>query len=119
MEDDLARLAPPDFLSHVPHSHLPHLARYLKAVRLRSERAALSPGSDRQKLEQVQPFQDELDGLLQQEGPSSGQQRHRIEEFHWMLEEYRVSVFAQELGTAYPVSAKRLNAKLDEIRHPL
>ncbi|MDP6775726.1 MAG: DUF3418 domain-containing protein [Candidatus Latescibacteria bacterium] len=118
MESDLTRLVPPDFLSQIPFRHLSRLARYLKAVHLRAERARLSPGSDRRKLEQVQPFQDELDRLHQPEDPPRSQQRRRIDEFRWMLEEYRVSVFAQELGTAHPVSAKRLNAKLDEIRQP-
>ncbi len=116
MEDDIARLLPVDFLRRVPFTRLPHLCRYLKAVRLRAERAALSPAKDRQKADQIQPFQDSLDDLLRKDLPPNSPLRPQIEDLRWMMEELRVSVFAQELGTAYPVSPKRVNEKLEEVR---
>ena len=116
MKADLARLLPPDFLGHVPFAQLPHFVRYLKAMKLRGERARLGPTKDRQKAEQVQPFQDALDDLLKEDPPPGSRKREAIEGFRWMIEELRVSVFAQELGTAQKVSPKRLAETLEEVR---
>lgn len=116
MAQDMSRLLPSDFLRHIPYTHLPHLCRYLRAVRLRAERAGMDAVKDRRKVELVTPFQVALEAL-QRDDPSAGSDRRLlIEDFRWMLEEYCVSVFAQELGTAYPVSEKRLTRRLDEIR---
>ncbi len=115
IEDDLARLMPADFLQRAPFARLPDLCRYLKAVCLRAERARLNPAKDLQKAEQVQPFQDALDELLREDLPPASPQRAQIEDLRWMIEEFRVSIYAQELGTAYPVSPKRLNEKLEEL----
>ena len=116
MESDLARLMPDDFLRRVAFAQLSHMVRYLKAVQMRAERARLGAGKDRQKAEGVRPFQKALDQLLQEDLPPTSARRAQIETYRWMVEEFRVSVFAQELGTAQPVSAKRLNEKLEEIR---
>ncbi len=98
MEADLARLLPPGFLATTPHERLPHLVRYLKAVERRAERAWTSPAKDTQKAEQLAPFA----GWEKKVAPEER------ETFRWLLEEFRVSLFAQELGTAQPVSARRL-----------
>jgi len=100
MEEDLQRLLSPDFLAHTPHSRLPHLTRYLRAIQIRAERAALNPARDAEKMKQLAPFLESI-----QRVPDS-----KREAFRWMLEEYRVSIFAQELGTTEPVSAQRLKA---------
>ncbi len=98
MEHDLQRLVPPDFLARTPHAKLPHLHRYLRAIQIRAERAALNPGKDTEKAQQLAPFRD-----WEKHVPAA-----QREAFRWMLEEFRVSLFAQELGTAHPVSAQRL-----------
>ena len=98
LEEDLQRLLPPDFLAHCSHLRLPHLQRYLKAIQTRAERAVLNPARDAEKQKQLAPFAG-----WKQKVPA--QQR---EAFRWMLEEFRVSIFAQELGTSEPVSAQRL-----------
>ena len=113
LESDINRLMPPDFLQHTPFDQLSQLSRYLKAIYLRAERAKIDPRKDMQKTEQIQPFQDALDSFLKKE--LSTAKRMAVDEFRWILEEYRVSVFAQELGTAQKVSPKRLNDKLEEI----
>ena len=74
------------------------MPRYLRAVAVRAERAALSPAKDAEKAAALVPFAD-------WETHVPPVQR---EAFRWLLEEFRVSVFAQELGTAQPVSAQRL-----------
>ncbi|MBX7211060.1 MAG: DUF3418 domain-containing protein [Verrucomicrobiaceae bacterium] len=100
LDADLARLLPPDLLAKTPHEQLQHLPRYLKAILIRAERAANNPAKDADKAVLIADF-DHWESHV----PNS-----QHETFRWMLEEYRVSVFAQELGTAQPVSQKRLDA---------
>ena len=114
MEADLVRLMPPDFLRQTPYDQVLHLSRFLKAIVIRAERAMLDPMKDRQKAEQVQPFQDEVDELMDSE--LTGEKREAVQALRWMVEEFRVSVFAQELGTAQKVSPKRLYDKLEQVR---
>ncbi|MCE9611834.1 MAG: ATP-dependent RNA helicase HrpA [Chthoniobacter sp.] len=100
LDHDLQRLVPADFLAHTPHAQLPHLHRYLRAIEIRAERAAVSPAKDAEKARQLTPF-----AQWETRVPAANR-----EAFRWMLEEFRVSLFAQELGTAQPVSAQRLAA---------
>ncbi len=104
LERDLARLVPADLLRRTPHAQLVHLPRYLNAVKMRAERASHNPGKDAAKAELLESF----DGW-EEEVPVQNR-----ETFRWLLEEYRVSIFAQELGTAHPVSVKRLEALFEE-----
>ena len=109
MDADLERLLPDDFLARVPFQRLSHLIRYLKAVEVRAERAATDPRKDTQKAELIAVYQSQLEKLARE--TNSPERAAQIEELRWMLEEYRVSVFAQELGTAHPISPKRLDKK--------
>jgi ATP-dependent helicase HrpA len=101
LEADLKRLAPENFLEVTPHDRLAHLPRYLRAVQVRAERAAVNPARDAEKARPLTPF-------LRQDPPAKNREVYR-----WLLEEFRVSLFAQELGTAEPVSARRLEALLE------
>lgn len=114
LEADVSRLMPSDFLRRTPFDQLPHLSRFLKGIQLRAERAKVDPRKDQQKAEQVKPFQDAVDKLLDAE--MSFAKRKAVEELRWLLEEFRVSVFAQELGTAQKVSPKRLTEQLEKVR---
>lgn len=98
LDRDLQRLVPPDFLARTPHAQLEHLPRYLRAMQIRGERAFLSPAKDAEKAKQFAPFV----------GWETKVPEAQREVFRWLLEEFRVSVFAQELGTAQPVSVQRL-----------
>ena len=98
LEQDVARLLPADFLARTPHTRLPHLHRYLRAIQVRAERASLNAAKDTEKAQQLAPFRD-----WEKRVPVENR-----EAFRWLLEEFRVSLFAQELGTAQPVSAQRL-----------
>lgn len=104
LEDDLERLFPPDFLRKTPAVELHNLVRYLKAMEIRSQRAREDRTKDLKKAVRVKPFDEALKSLSVLDDVDTAQ----LEEFRWMLEEYRVSVFAQELGTARTVSPKRL-----------
>ena len=102
MDDDLARLVPADLLAVTPHEQMTHVLRYLKAVKVRAERAYNQPAKDAQKAEVLAEF----------DGWESYVPAANCETFRWLMEEYRVQIFAQELGTAQPVSVKRLEALL-------
>ena len=111
MEDDLDRLFPPGFLRKTPAVELPNLVRYLKAVEIRSRRAREDRTKDLKKAERVKPFDEALKSLKTRDDVDPA----LLDEFRWMLEEFRVSVFAQELGTARTVSPKRLQDLLARI----
>ncbi len=112
---DLADLVPDHFAVLYPPERLAQLPRYLRALGLRVERAAVDFEKDRRKAEILVPFQDRLKGWLAALAGSSDERRRRVEDFFWLLEEFKVSLFAQELGTAVPVSAKRLEKLASEI----
>jgi ATP-dependent helicase HrpA len=108
---ELEALAPRNFLAVTPYVQLRHLPRYLKALATRLERAKLNPVKDRERAQMLAPYLAKLHALAANR-PKSFAERQRVEQFRWMVEEYRVSLFAQELGTAFPVSPKRLDEYL-------
>jgi hypothetical protein len=112
---ELAALVPPRFLEQIPYDRLPHFPRYLKALLIRIERATLNPAKDQERARQIAPYLAAW-RQLQGELPRSTTACLAIEEFRWMIEEFKVSLFAQELGTATPISPKRLDEKLARIR---
>jgi ATP-dependent helicase HrpA len=115
LAEELASLMPPAFLDGVEYESLRHLPRYLKALTLRAERAANNPVKDAERAKAVAPYQAAL-ARLRAAPPAISEASHRIEGFRWLLEEYKVSLFAQELGTAVPVSPKRLEESLAALR---
>ena len=104
----LQTLLAPGFATHTPWAQWPRLPIYLKAMTLRLEKYSSNPARDAareadiQELEQM--WQEKTDGLVKQGLPVSDD----LAAFRWMIEELRVSLFAQELKTPYPVSVKRL-----------
>src|SRR5690606_13199104 len=102
----LQRLVPKDFLVATPWGQLQHLPRYLKAIVVRLDKLRADPARDAARLKELQPVEQRWWRLLAER---RGQQDARMCEYRWMLEELRVSFFAQELRTPYPVSAKRLD----------
>ncbi len=97
------------FPRYVPLARLRHFARYLKGVSVRMERAKNSPAADRERMERFAPcWQRYVDAAT---GKAKGRfDPDRLADYRWLLEEYRVSLFAQELRTAEPVSPKRLDS---------
>jgi len=112
----LERLVPENFIELYEKDRYIHLVRYIKALMTRAQRAPLDFEKDQAKAAAVCKFADGLARLLDGLSPAvSDEKRQAIEDYFWMLEEYKVSVFAQELKTAIPVSAKRLKDKLGQI----
>ena len=114
---DLKNLLPSKFLEVIPNAQLAHLPRYLKAMQTRAERAVLNPAKDAERARLFQPYSLALQAW-QGEKKLTPQQARLRDQFRWMLEEFRVSTFAQELGTAQPVSAKRLTQFLADAGRP-
>ncbi len=102
----LQRLIGKRFLIESPWSQLPHFVRYLKAITLRLEKYRADPARDAGKVAELRP-QDQRYWRLVAE--RKGVVDERMAEFRWLLEELRVSFFAQELRTPQPVSIKRLD----------
>ena len=112
---DLKRLLPKGFLASTDIERLADLVRYLKAVHVRADRQRADRSKDRVKARQIQPFDDELEKISSDLAIQGAARRQQIDIYRWLLEEYRVSVFAQELGTAQRVSAKRLHKQLEAV----
>ena len=101
----LQRLVPKRFLHGAAYAQLQHLPRYLKAVTLRLDKHRADPLRDAQRLAELRPLDQRFSRrLAEQKGVADA----RLDEFRWLLEELRVSFFAQELRTPQPVSLKRL-----------
>jgi len=115
LPEELAFLMPSAFLDGIEFETLRQLPRYLKALTLRAERAANNPVKDGERAKAVAPYQAALH-RLRTASPANPDAARRIDGFRWLLEEYKVSLFAQELGTAVPVSPKRLDDYLASMR---
>ncbi|WP_240980509.1 ATP-dependent RNA helicase HrpA [Ramlibacter agri] len=101
----LQRLVPKRFLAATPWTRLQHLPRYLKAIVLRLDKLRADPARDSQRQAEIKPQEQRYLRLLAER---KGVMDERMEDFRWLLEELRVSFFAQELRTPQPVSTKRL-----------
>lgn len=116
MEKELAQLMPPDFLQRYPAARHPYLLRYLKALAIRGERGVLHVERARMRGKEVKDFEHKYFEFLSSPTASdSEEKRNAIDELYWMIEEYKISLFAQEMKTAFPVSKKRLEDKITEI----
>ena len=110
IETQIAWLTYDGWVRTVPMASLARYPAYLKALRTRIARAKVSPSSDRAKMARFAPFWEQYREAVVAKSVKV-LNRVALSEYRWMLEEYRVSLFAQELGTAYPVSPKRLEIK--------
>lgn len=105
-QQQLQKLVPKNFIAIAPWAQLGHYARYLKAITARLDKYRADPARDAAKLKELQPLEQRYWRLVAER---KGQVDARMQEYRWMLEELRVSFFAQELRTPYPVSSKRLD----------
>ncbi len=102
----LQRLMPKQFIAQAPWTQLAHFPRYLKAVTLRLDKYRADPARDAAKLAELRPQEQRYWRLVAER---KGAVDARMQELRWLLEELRVSFFAQELRTPQPVSVKRLD----------
>jgi len=106
----LERLVGPGFVSATPRQWLSQLPRFLRAVALRIDKAMIDPEQDRMRCNRVAPFLARLNTL----GSIALCSPPAID-YCWLVEEYRVSVFAQELKTSRPVSSDRLEKQWQQV----
>ncbi len=112
MRAHLSTLTPPGFLRSVPALALREYPRYLKALALRGERALRDPVRDQARMLELKPFVDAL-AFAVDTGEADTPEWQAL---RWDLEELRVSLFAQELGTRGGVSPKKLAQRLSQLR---
>jgi len=111
----LDAVLPVDFLTTFDSRRLKNCRRYLKALLIRMDRAHVDPARDKTRAQEVSIHEDRLQSVSGKQTFSPDYERVR-EEYREMIDEFRVSVFAQELKTAYPVSIKRLEKKWRELK---
>ncbi len=102
----LQRLMPKRFIAATPWAQLQHFARYLKGITLRLDKLRADPARDAAKLAELRPQEQRYWRLVAER---KGAVDDRMQELRWLLEELRISFFAQELRTPQPVSTKRLD----------
>jgi ATP-dependent helicase HrpA len=106
MQSQLSGLIGKRFVIDTPYAQLAHFPRYLKAIALRIEKLKADPSRDARLFADLQPLAQHYQRAIAQRG---GVADARLAEYRWLLEELRVSLFAQELRTPMPISVKRLH----------
>ena len=114
IDAQLLLLLPANFIETTPRPWLDYLSRYLKAITRRIERLPPNVRRDAELAAKVRPFNTAMLSLLAQ--PALSGVRPELDELRWMIEEFRVSLFAQELKTMIRVSEKRLADQLSLAR---
>ena len=115
INDQLRHLVYPGFISATPHEWLQHLPRYLKAIDSRLRKLEQAPDKDRQRRADVERLWEACKTRM-----ATHRETERVDpellKLRWMIEELRVSLFAQELKTAMPVSVKRVEEQLEKVK---
>jgi ATP-dependent helicase HrpA len=116
IEEQLAMLLPKRFFSQTPWERLQHLPRYIKAMKLRLDKYPSSIDRDAKSAQNVQMvwqrWQDKVTNLRK----ANAEVSEDLADYRWLIEELRVSLFAQELKTPFPVSVKRLDKIWDDLK---
>jgi ATP-dependent helicase HrpA len=105
----LAWLIFPGFVTSVAWETLASYPRYLEAMRIRLDRARQNPAGDARKQAEFAPHWQRYEAFVDLE-QKPVHNRTALREYRWLTEEFRISLFAQELRTAIPASSKRLDA---------
>ena len=108
-----------DTLSSISSGSIRQYPRYIKALQVRLEKLAAQVGKDRQHIDELQALLAPCKQALEEDQPLSYKLEASLREYCWLVEEYRVSLFAQQLKTRVPVSLKRLQKRWDEIEEEL
>ena len=112
VQAQLQRLMGRRFVAATPWAQLHHLPRYLKGITLRLDKLRADPVRDAQRMAELRPAEQRYSRTL---ADRRGAVDARLTEYRWLLEELRVSFFAQELRTPQPVSLKRLDKAWEQI----
>jgi len=107
------RLVYPGFFAGTPWDRLEHLPRYLRGYALRLQKYRANSERDQKHAQNVHTLWANYEARAKAD-EDAGLREPKLEEYRWLIEELRVSLFAQELRTPFPVSAKRLQRFWDE-----
>jgi len=141
IQAELGSLVPINFPEYYTFDRMKDLPRYSKAIALRAERGSLNLAGAQNKMQEIMIYSQQLQQMLTPTTNDfiplrtgiqelsrfkddilvdySEEKKKMIEELFWMIEEYKVSLFAQELKTPYPVSTKKLNQLIKEIENTI
>jgi ATP-dependent helicase HrpA len=114
LRDQLDALVFRGFFQQIPYVRLMQYPRYLKAAEQRLDKLAHAPGRDREQMTVMAELHERWRERTAA-ARKAGREDARLDEIRWLLEELRVSLFAQTLGTAGPVSVKRIEARWREL----
>jgi len=114
IRSQLRELLGPGFLASVPFERLKHYPRYLRAIAVRLDKIASNPERDGNWQQQLARYWQAYQVRLAADR-SRGLRNPKVEEMRWMLEELRVSLWAQQLKTPYPVSFRRIEKYWSEV----
>ncbi|MBZ8177946.1 ATP-dependent RNA helicase HrpA [Corynebacterium sp. 3HC-13] len=115
MQSQLDFMLPQNALTKYGISRLQHLPRYLQAIEIRLEEMSRDPDRDADRQDQVEEAQEYLAKKLTKLPPNRAQST-AVRDIQWLIEEFRVSLFAQRLGTAQSVSMRRIQKAVDKLR---
>ena len=116
IEAQLKRLIGKQFITETPFERLQHFPRYLKGIQVRLDKLKSNPARDTQLMAEYLPLWTNYERRALQLA-KMGTYSPQIEQFRWLLEELRISLFAQELKTPVPISSKRLQKQWEGIQH--
>jgi len=111
-QDDIDRLVPPDFLIRTPYGRLRDLPRYLRATMVRADKAHRDPSRDEARAGEVRRLEKRIEAI-QARSDQDADLGRTLNDVRWMMEEFRVSQFAQEIGTDGKISAIRIERRLE------
>jgi ATP-dependent helicase HrpA len=114
LRDQLAWLVYPGFIRATPWGRLQHYPRYLEGMRIRLDRLRANPAADLKRLAEIAPFWNRYTAFTTRD-KQPAHDPAALANYRWMVEEFRISLFAQELGTSAPASAKRLDAQWQRV----
>ncbi len=114
--NQLQNLIYPGYLQHTGLTRLGHYPRYMKGITARLQKIVNNPVKDARARINLSPFMQQYLQAAERWQELTALQQEKLEDCHWMLEEFRISLFAQELGTASPASEKRLKKLFSEFQ---
>ncbi|MEV5407454.1 ATP-dependent RNA helicase HrpA [Thermopolyspora sp. NPDC052614] len=114
MKDRLEALVHPGFITETGQPRLADLLRYVRAIDRRLEKLPDDPYRDRDRMDAIHAIEDDYHDLLEKLPPAR-RTDEAVVRIRWMIEELRVSFFAQTLGTPYPISEKRIRKAMDQL----
>ncbi|EHB54959.1 ATP-dependent helicase HrpA [Mycolicibacterium rhodesiae JS60] len=114
IREQLRNLVPSQFVTVTGATRLADLTRYLTAISRRLDRLAQAPQADRERLQRVRAVEDAYTDLLHALSPTRAAAAD-VRDIAWQIEEFRVSLWAQQLGTPRPVSEQRIYRAIDAV----